>query len=190
MLGASASQAAKGNSFAHVCEHTHTHTLQRKTQGKPGERLVSATPELLAIPPTTVTEVRTASATFTTVTPLTDDCHPRHFRLLSDEALEGLRKILYAAVALGDVPLAQRPLFIAMLSKPTGGFFSPWVGSSVYGPQSGGNLCKVGTRGRTSVDTVWKQAIRAESAVGTSRCSVSVFRDRCTCCELASHSQL
>ena len=63
MLAASASQAAEANTLETI-SCLHAHTLQRKTQGKPGERLVTAAPELLAIPPIRVAEVRTASASF------------------------------------------------------------------------------------------------------------------------------
>ena len=174
MLAASASQAAQANSWETISRGL-THKVQRKTQWKPGERLVTAAPELLAIPPITVAEVRTASASFKTVTPVTDDFHPRQFRLLSDEALEGLRKILYAAEALGDVPLAQRSLIIVTANQlVVSGPVAHTENSSVYGPQSGGDLCKDGARGRTSVDTVGRQAVRAERAVGISGCSVSV----------------
>ena len=71
--------------------------------------------------PPALSGIRSASSTFAGGTSLADGFHPRHSRLSSDEALEGLCRTLNFSESLGDMPSTQRSVLIAMLSTPTGG---------------------------------------------------------------------
>eukprot|EP00973_Karenia_brevis_P047325 6569761-Karenia_brevis.AAC.1 len=50
-----------------------------------------------------------------------DQWHPRHFSMLSEEALESLAAILNLCEDLGRMPGDQESLVIGLIDKPTGG---------------------------------------------------------------------
>ena len=95
----------------------------------------------------------------------------RHVRLLSDEALGGLCKLLHAAEASDDMLCAQRSVMVCVLSKPTGGFRPiglPGLGQgtsascSGAAKQQGRASCILGSHCRTAVETIGRQAVSAK----------------------------
>ena len=70
-------------------------------------------------PPIPIAEIRSAAGSFNAVTSV-GGFHPRHFWLLSDEALRAPCKLLHVAEASGDMPCVQARLSWPHSAKPTG----------------------------------------------------------------------
>eukprot|EP00973_Karenia_brevis_P040962 5667464-Karenia_brevis.AAC.1 len=73
------------------------------------------------LPPLDACILRRASLSFKSKTIRPDGWHPRHFGLLSDEALQALAEIMMFMERSGKHPTKQQSLLVNLISKPAGG---------------------------------------------------------------------
>ena len=84
------------------------------------------------LPDLTVDQIRSASSSFRTATCALGGIHPRHIRLLSDDALCALIVILHRAEAVGTMPTQLFATFVTLLPKSSGGLRPTAWAQSVF----------------------------------------------------------
>eukprot|EP00959_Pyramimonas_sp_CCMP1952_P360031 7538584-Pyramimonas_sp.AAC.1 len=102
----------------------------------------------------------------------------RHLSMLTDEALEAFAKLIYVSEVLGELPGQLQWVLVALLRKVSGGyrpigifpmmyritgklrlhFAQDWIAKHDHSWFACG-------AGRSPVDVVWRQSLRAEGAV-------------------------
>ena len=156
------------------------------------------------LPALTPRDLRKASQAFPVKTAgAPDGYHVRHFGLLSDGALEALAELIGLVEDLGVWPDQVAQLVVAMLEKPAGGFrpiglfpalYRLWMKARVglcRKWESTHDLpCFAMGKGRSATDTVWRQAVLSEAAVGKGDQAAVVLWDLVKFYESISHARL
>ena len=68
-----------------------------------------------------VPQLRNASRAFKKQTAITDGWHPRQFKVLTDDALSGLARLISLMEFAGRLPAHLNYVLIKQFPKPTGG---------------------------------------------------------------------
>ena len=153
-----------------------------------------------SIPPIDAQQPRAASKRFPKTTSARDGLHPRHFALLSGEALGNLADLLNTFENVGVLPSQMQGVLRSLIDKPGGGdrpmgllqgtarlwykcrtqALKSWEASKAFAAASG----------RSAVDAVWRRAFRAEAGIGADDHSLSIFSDLRKCYEHVRHRGL
>ena len=135
--------------------------------------------------------IRAASKTFKKKTSITHDgMHPRHFSLLSDEALEALAIIFETMECLGTMSTELRQNLVVLLAKAAGGFRPIGIYTSFerlwtrirneevreWQEKNKKDFLSC-SKGSGAADAVWAQSVRAESGIGEHKHIISGFWD-------------
>ena len=152
----------------------------------------------------TAEEIRSASKAFKRRTAQTyDGFHVRQFRMMSDDGLEALADIFTAIELLGNMPSQLTLTTMPSLPKLAGGYRLIGIMSSVYRlwaktrkpyadeweRKHERKYFAAGSQ-RGAVDTVWRQALRAERGVGKGGHAAIVLTDLRKYCEYIDHKRL
>ena len=158
----------------------------------------------LALPGLTPSQLRAVAKSFPHKTDVRDGLHPRHFALFSDKLLEALALLFRYMEATGMCPLAVSSVIIALIPKPTGGvrpigllrsfvriwersrrsLVSAWETAEASGPEF------LASKGRSSLDAVWRKSVLAEIAVSKREVFATLLADLRKCYDHISHSVL
>jgi len=136
-------------------------------------------------------EWRQASLLFPAGTAWTyDGFHPRHYALLSETGLEVLSTLVEVSECLGDLPLSARPVTVPLIPKAKGGLRPIGNYSSIRRVWAKARLNVVESwerrncrayfasgRGRSAIDTVFRQAASAEAGVNVGESSAAILWD-------------
>ena len=128
---------------------------------------------------------------------------PRHFAILSDDALECMSLFLRASEVLGVMPKQVRYTAIVLLPKPHGGFRPIGIFPALYRMygQLRRSYCEAwetansrnyfaASSGRSAPDVVWRQAVDAEFATHDTGAAASVLWDVTKFYESFDHRKL
>ena len=159
-----------------------------------GEPLEPLTPEQL---------LQAAQAFPTKTSAGVDGFHLRNFVFLSRGGFEALSALYTASEIHGYFPSPARKVVVALLEKPAGGFRPIGIFCSLYRlwAKCRRPLCDrwehehdrayyAASRGRSTVDCVWRQAVLAQTAVAKGEHSASVLWDISKFYENVSHEKL
>ncbi len=144
-----------------------------------------------ALPRLTPEELRASSRLFKVRTAVAQDgLHMRHYALMSDGALTALAAILEACELLGTMPRQCRLVTAPLLEKPKGGFRPICIYASLYRiwakarqpvaaewEERHQRAYLSAAAGNGPADTVWRQAVRQEVAVGQGGHAASLLWD-------------
>ncbi len=149
-------------------------------------------------------ELRAASLAFAKGTASTfDGLHPRHFALLSDQALAALAALYEAVELLGAWPRQLDLVVMPLLPKPKGGFRPIGLLAGAYRLWAKARRVEAdrwesqnqrayfaATAGSGPLDAVWRQAVRQEAGVAQGNEAAAVMDDLESFYELMSRSRL
>ncbi len=149
-------------------------------------------------------ELRAASLAFSKRTASTfDGLHPRHFALLSDQALAALATIYEAVELLGAWPKQLDLVIMPLIPKPKGGFrpigllagaYRLWAkarrGEADRWEAQNQRPYFAAAAGSGPLDAVWRQAVRQEAGVAQGNEAAAIVEDLESFYELMSRSRL
>ena len=154
--------------------------------------------------PITAQQLRAASKQFGRTTSARDGLHPRHFALMSDEALGILADLLNAFEVVGVLPTQMQGVLFALIDKPDGGerpigllqgamrlWYKCRVASlKVWEASGGSHRFFAASSGRSALSAVWRRAFRAEAGLASDEEVLAVFTDLRKCYEHVRHLDL
>ena len=158
-------------------------------------------PKVLRAPDISVPEMREASTSFKRNTCARGGIHPRHIALLPDEAIQVLLDVLHAAEAVGRFPPQIDQTFMSLLPKPSGGFRTIGLYTSIYRvwAKARAALTKQWERShasgegfaagenRAAVDVVWRHSFAAEAADADNKLFAVMLFDIAQCYDILNH---